>query len=207
MNLHSAGISTCRAPRQNREPVRIEPLGGERRHEAAQAHAGEARRAIRRVVSERDAGRFQRRDQPGFGKVEEWTDQLDRAAVAGKRRHPCHAGKPGEPAAARHAHEHGLGLVVERVGGEHMTGVDLARGSRQQLIARGPRGLLQAGRGLGPDPRQDAVGHAERTGKPSHGSRFRSGFRPQAMIDGDGEKLRSIRQRLSPARGKEQERG
>ena len=66
-------------------------------------------------------------------------------AVERQRRRVCHAGEPEQPAAAREAKQHGLGLIVERVRGEDM-GKAGARGDLgEQLIARVTRRLLQAG--------------------------------------------------------------
>ena len=55
-----------------------------------------------------------------------------------------------EAAAARQAHEQGLGLVVARVGGEQQADAVAAHEVAHQAIARRARGGLDAGRRLGP---------------------------------------------------------
>ena len=98
------------------------------------------------------------------------------------------------------AHQHGLGLIVERMGGEKEIGTDLARSRCEKRIARGARPLLEARlrpsvtRSLGPArslarslrlvPSQDGVRQAACGGKAADLLGFGTRGGAQAVIDG-----------------------
>jgi len=58
---------------------------------------------------------------------------------------PSHAGKPAYAAAAKQPHQHGFGLVIERMAEKNLPGSGFARGFGEQAVARVARGLLNAG--------------------------------------------------------------
>ena len=75
-------------------------------------------------------------------------------------REGAHAGEPRDARTMRQAHQHGLGLVVERMGCDEERRAALAHPRAQQGVARGPRPLLDARRGLAPFPAQHGVREA-----------------------------------------------
>src|SRR5262245_9818918 len=64
------GLGPPQPPRQQRETPRIEPLMGESRHQLAPAHTGEAWIAVRWILSKRDAGTFERGNEPCLRNIE-----------------------------------------------------------------------------------------------------------------------------------------
>ena len=57
----------------------------------------------------------------------------------------------------RQPHQHGLGLIIERMGCDEERRAALAHPRAQQGVARGPRPLLDTRRGLAPFPAQHGV--------------------------------------------------
>ena len=100
-------------------------------------------------------------------------------------------GKPADAAAARQPDQHGLGLIVERVGGEHMLRAGLAR-ARRRAAGSAPAAPPPAARSTACVPVQRSVRCATPSERASRftaaASRRASGA--QAMIDGDRDELR-----------------
>ena len=140
------GLDLAHASRQRGQPSRVEAFRGERRHEAAQSCAGEARVEVAGVVHEGPTARAAGRDEANLGHIEQGAEMQDAIAVDHRR----HAGQPGGTRAAHQAEQHGLGLIVARMGGREMRGADPLRAINQQGIAMMTSPLLQAGCGLSP---------------------------------------------------------
>ena len=119
----------------------------------------------------------------GFGDIEQGPDQ--RQSV--QNRHRPHPGKPGDSAAVRHAHQHGLGLIVGMVGGDDAIGANLTGVTDKQPIAGGARLFLQSGDGLLALPDQNGVGNSKPLRQSGDVLRFRLRFGPQAMVNCSGE--------------------
>jgi len=122
------GLGAPQPPRQQRQRARIEAFAGEFRHHAAQPCAGEARISVRRVVGKPIPARSSVAMSRAFGSSSSGRTSMTALPEAARRgaadTRPCR--EPGEPLAAAHADQHGLGLVVERVRGEDMAGIRLA---------------------------------------------------------------------------------
>ncbi len=111
---------------------------------------------------------------------------MDHPAADGAR---CHAGEPGHAGSAHEAEQHGLGLVVERVGGGDVGGADVPRAADEEVVAAMARALLQAGRGLGAVPGQQVVRQAEGVGGAGDGFGLGARLRAQPVVDGgDGQR-------------------
>ena len=98
--------------------------------------------------------------------------------------------EPENAATASHPKQHGLGLVVERVRGEDMGEACAGGGLRQQLVARVARRFLQSAARFLAAPVQSAMRQRRGCARAVSRRRFARRFRPQAVIDGDGEKFR-----------------
>ncbi len=103
-----------------------------------------------------------------------------------------HGAKPGQPAAAHHPDQHGLGLIVERVRGEDAVRLGGARRLRQQPIARRARRFLQSGVGFLPRQRRVRCGTPSLRANALDRTRLAGRFATQAVIDGDGEQLAAL---------------
>ena len=179
-------------------------LARERGHQRAQPRPGEARIAVRRIVGVGDLRGLERRDQP----------RLRRCAAAGGPAR-CHrrsshgigaaSSMPAETrdaAAARQPEQHGLGLVVERVRGEHVARAGLARRIGEQAIARlrapppGCRSSASCRSSAGCGARRRACARAWRRLAPRACD---SGRRPWSTVTATsfGPRLSALRQRAA----------
>ena len=96
---------------------------------------------------------------------------------------PAHAGEAREARAVGHAHEHGLGLVVEGVGGRQMGGAALVGMRRQEAVARLAGRRLETRRRLEAGPGQDPMRQAEPGGLACDEGGLVRALGTQAVID------------------------
>jgi hypothetical protein len=111
-----------------------------------------------------------------------------------------HSAEASEPAAARHAEQHGLSLIIESMGCDNAPGLGAMGRNAQQPVARHPRRFLNAGRRFRAAPPHDAMFDAKLLCEAFYGSCFVPGFGPQAMIDRHREETRGRPPRCAPAR-------
>ena len=104
--------------RQQRQPGGIEALGGKRGHQRAQPGAGKARVAVGGVVGKGDLRRLKVAMSRALGSSSSGRTSVICCLPIRQPRHRRHRREPGQPAAAAHADQHRLGLIVERVRGE-----------------------------------------------------------------------------------------
>ncbi len=83
-----------------------------------------------------------------------------------------HRRKPRKTAAARQAHQERLGLIVQRMRGQNADRARLARGLREQRVARLARGRGNSARRFCAGPAHRRVRDAERGGELLHRARF-----------------------------------
>ena len=193
-NFHrcvGAGQPRC----QPRQIAGIASLGGQRRHDRADARPGEIQVAIGRIVGEADPGLLEGGHELRFRNMQKRARQKHAIAFG----LPRHRRQTGDAAAAQHAHQQRLGLIVTGVRGEDMGRATGPRGLRQQMVSRRPRRSGQSGFRLGAGPSHRAMRQFEAARQKLDGTRLGRGFRTQAMIDGDGEELRPARQSAAPA--------
>ena len=136
----------------------IEPLAREMRHQCAQPRASEARIAVGRIfaVARRRLFSTSQRAAPWIPTA---ADGAGKSSPPRRRKgHGVgHAREPGQPAAASEPEQHGLGLIVQRVGRQDMFVAGAHRGLCQQPVACETRGFLQPRLGLLAVPLQRAM--------------------------------------------------
>ena len=67
-------------------------------------------------------GLAERRDEPRLAHLQQRPNQRNLVALAGNSGDARHRGKPATPLPRVEPDQHGFGLIVERVSGEHMAG-------------------------------------------------------------------------------------
>src|SRR5207342_1657131 len=167
------------------EPVRepgelrgIETLLRKQMHQTAQARAREAWIAIGWIVSIRNSGGVQCCDQSSLWNLQERTNDK-KLFVLRHGGDPLHCPETGDPAAAAHANENGLALVVERVRRKNMCRASPAGGLAKQSVPRQASGFLQAGLRLAAGPARCAMLNIELARETCHSGRLRFGFLAQ----------------------------
>jgi hypothetical protein len=143
----------------------------------------EARVAVHRVVVGDEPGRRGGGGEPGARHAEEGAEEDEAVEVD----LAPHGGEAEDAGAALEAHQEGLGLVLEAVGGEEPGGARLPRRLDQEPVARAAGGGFDAGRGFRPGPGEDADGEPAITGNRGDVGGDRVGAVRQAMIDGEDE--------------------
>src|SRR5215207_4470688 len=106
-------------------------LRAAKRSAVSPSAARKARINIRRVVEEGPAPRPTGGDEPVFAYREQRPGEDD----AGQGRLGPHAGKPADPGAAGQPHQDRLGLIVHRMGGEKVGGVELRAEAGEESVA------------------------------------------------------------------------
>ena len=174
----SSARSSCRLTGEHCGDVAPGQVVEQRQQLGAHPVAQVAGVVVGRVVDHLDA---ERGAQPvGLGPA-----QREQRPAGGR----AHAGQPGRARAAQQVEQHGLGLVVERVAGEHV--------GRQRAVARRPRPGLQVGSVADVHAARLEPG-AHRRGQPGDHVGLRRTPRPQPVVDVDGRHPAGRRRR--PAR-------
>jgi len=120
---------------------------------------------------------------------------------------PAHgdAGQAVRAGGAGKAHQHGFGLIVQRMGGEKQAHPPFAAPSGHQAVARGTGAGLKPGRGLVALPAQHLMGKSQLPGPLANPRSLGGGLWPQAVIDGENGKREVRLMRRDPAMGEAHE--
>ena len=174
-----SGFGAAKAAGEAGEALRRAALAGESRRDVAQTRAGEAGGVVRGILRESQSPRGDVGEQARLGKVEKGTGDLD-AFTMGARGHPR---QPCRRGAAKETKKDRLDLIVGVVRRHDDSRARLARGARQQSVARGAGAFLKSGAGLGVLPPQNAGGKPQGIALRERGAGFRVRALAQGVVD------------------------